>query len=72
MMCMKERVFVMVTNFILRAVLGMGLIFFINHYVLSDENSLAVGMNLLSFLTSGTLGIPGVCLLYGILFYRTL
>lgn len=69
---MKERVFVMVTNFILRAVLGMGLIFFINHYVLSDENSLAVGMNLLSFLTSGTLGIPGVCLLYGILFYRTL
>lgn len=69
---MKERVFVMVTNFILRAVLGMGLIFFINHYVLSDENSRAVGMNLLSFLTSGTLGIPGVCLLYGILFYRTL
>ncbi len=69
---MKERVFVMVTNFILRAVLGMGLIFFINHYVLPDENSLAVGMNLLSFLTSGTLGIPGVCLLYGILFYRTL
>ena len=72
MMCMKERVFVMVTNFILRAVLGMGLIFFINHYVLPDENSLEVGMNLLSVLTSGTLGIPGVCLLYGILFYRTL
>lgn len=69
---MKERVFVMVTNFILRAVLGMGLIFFINHYVLPDENSLVVGMNLLSVLTSGTLGIPGVCLLYGILFYRTL
>ena len=69
---MKERVFVMVTNFILRAVLGMGVIFFINHYVLPDENSLAVGMNLLSVLTSGTLGIPGVCLLYGILFYRTL
>lgn len=69
---MKERVFVMVTNFILRAVFGMGLIFFINHYVLPDENSLAVGMNLLSVLTSGTLGIPGVCLLYGILFYRTL
>lgn len=51
---------------------GDGVDFFINHYVLSDENSLAVGMNLLSFLTSGTLGIPGVCLLYGILFYRTL
>lgn len=69
---MGNRFFTMITNFILRGILGMGLIFFINHYVLPDENTLNVGMNLVSFLTSGTLGIPGVCLLYGILMYQFL
>lgn len=59
-------------NFILRAILGMGLIFFINQYVLPDENTMKVGMNAVSFLTSGALGIPGVCLLYGILVYQSL
>ena len=33
---------------------------------------IAVGMNLFSFLTSGTLGIPGVALLYGISVYHIL
>ena len=33
---------------------------------------IAVGMNLFSFLTSGTLGIPGVCLLYSITWYQFL
>ena len=59
-------------NFMIRAILGMGLIFFINQYVLPEKNLWNVGWNLVSFLTSGTLGIPGVCLLYGILITQTL
>lgn len=68
----ESRLTTMITNFILRAVLGMGLIFFINHYIIPDKIALQVGLNIISFLTSGTLGIPGVCLLYGILVYQIL
>lgn len=59
-------------NFTVRAAIGIALIFFINQIVLSDTEVLKVGINTISFLTSGTLGIPGVCLLYGILFFQTL
>ena len=58
--------------FVLRAVVGMGVIFLINQFILPEASSLNVGLNLTSFLTSGTLGIPGVGLLYGILFYQNL
>lgn len=69
---MRNKLVSAAINFILRAVLGMGLIYFINAYLLSGEASLNVGLNAVSLLTSGSLGIPGVCLLYGILFYQTL
>lgn len=69
---MESRLTTIIINFILRGILGMGLIFFINTYVLSDADPLNVGLNVITFLTSGTLGIPGVCLLYGILAYRFL
>ena len=59
-------------NFFVRAVIGMALIFFINQYLLPGDNTLNVGLNAVSFLTTGSLGIPGVCLLYGILFYQNL
>ncbi len=59
-------------NFVIRAVVGMTLIFFINQYLLPDDSSINVGLNAVSFLTSGTLGIPGVCLLYGIMCYQIL
>lgn len=59
-------------NFMIRAALGMGLIYFINQYILQENNLWNVGWNLVSFLTSGTLGIPGVCLLYGILIAQNL
>ena len=62
----------MVVNFVIRAILGMGLIYFINQYLLTGDNALNVGLNAVSFLTTGSLGIPGVCLLYGILFYQNL
>ena len=55
-----------IVNFIVRAVLGMGLIFFINQYLEYK------GLNGISFLTSGLLGIPGVAMLYGILAYKIL
>ena len=48
----------------------MVLIFFIDQYVIPDDSAVNVGLNALSFLTAGSLGIPGVCLLYGIICYR--
>ena len=62
----------MVVNFVIRAILGMGLIYFINQYLLPGDNALNVGLNAVSFLTTGSLGIPGVCMLYGILVYQSL
>lgn len=59
-------------HFIIRAVLGMGLIFFVNRYLEYKDISLSVGLNGVSFLTSGILGIPGVAMLYGILAYQLL
>ena len=61
-----------VVNFFIRAAIGMALIFFINEYVIPPDSSINVGMNEVSFLTSGTLGIPGVGLLYGIMCYQIL
>lgn len=69
---MKQESGSVIINFLIRALLGMGVIFFINEYILPADSPLSVGLNVLSFLTSGTLGIPGVCLLYGILLYQNL
>ena len=60
------------SNFFIRAAVGMALIFFINQYVIPPDSSINVGLNAVSFLTSGTLGIPGVGLLYGIMCYQIL
>ena len=61
-----------VVKFFVRAVVGMALIFFINQHVLPSDSSINVGMNAVSFLTSGSLGIPGVGLLYWIMWYQIL
>ena len=61
-----------IVNFLVRAVIGMALIFFVNEFLSSRGINAAVGLNAVTFLTSGTLGIPGVALLYGIVFYRIL
>ena len=57
---MKNKAGAVILNFFLRAVMGICLIYFINQYVLPDQDSWKVGINGLSFLTSGSLGIPGV------------
>ena len=53
-------------NFIVRAILGMGIIFFANEFLTQKEIAVEVGFNAISFLVSGCLGLPGVALLYGI------
>ena len=59
-------------NFIIRAVLGMAIIFFVNKYLDYRNISISVGMNGVSFVASGIFGIPGVALLYGIVLYQKL
>ena len=61
-----------VVRFIIRAALGRAPMFFINSYVIPADSSINVGLNAVSFLTSGTLGVPGVGLLYGIVCYQIL
>lgn len=58
--------------FLVRAVMGMLLIYVINQYMLPETSFLKVGLNVLAFLTSGVLGVPGVGLLYGILLCQIL
>ena len=62
---MKDKKLFLV-NFIIRAILGLGLIFFANQFLEYKEITVKVGINVVSFLTSGFLGLPGVALLYGI------
>lgn len=59
-------------NFLVRMVLGVVCITFMNELFASQGITLAVGINPLSLLTSGTLGISGVSLLYAISAFRLL
>lgn len=58
-----------ILNFILRGLLGVCSIFLINHFVIGTMPEYALGINGLTFLTSGMLGFPGVLALYGIKIY---
>lgn len=53
-------------NFIIRALFGMAIIFAVNQFFADQGIALEVGFNVVSILTSGVLGLPGVALLYGI------
>ena len=53
-------------NFMLRGVVGMISIFFINEMLAAQNFSVMVGINPWTALTSAILGLPGVALLYGI------
>ncbi|MBQ8596627.1 MAG: pro-sigmaK processing inhibitor BofA family protein [Lachnospiraceae bacterium] len=61
-----------VINFVLRGIMGMLGIYFINMLTASQASGAAVGYNLLTFFISGVLGIPGIALMYGIHFYMLL
>lgn len=68
-MVMAEKRSHLFANFIVRAVVGAALIFFVNEFLSSQGIAVRVGLNLWTILTSGILGTPGVALLYGISFY---
>lgn len=59
-------------QFMARAMLGLVSIYFCNKFLEIQKIPVAVGLNPVSFLTLGTLGISGFALLYGILLYEFL
>lgn len=68
---MERKYFVrFISTFLVRIALGITLILFFNSYLRGRGIDIAVGINLVSVGTSGILGVPGVALLYGILFYQ--
>ena len=69
---MGKKLLQLTVNFMVRAIVGMCFIFLINECVADVSSSWIVGQNVISFLTSGILGIPGVGLLYGIQFLQFL
>jgi len=62
----------LLVNLILRTVLGLISIYFINEFLKWQDILVMVGINPVTALTSGILGFPGVLLLYGIQFYNFL
>ena len=61
-----------ILNFLVRSVLGVMAIFFVNLTLAELGIEGMVGINPLSVLTVGSLGTGGIALLYGILFYNML
>lgn len=59
-------------QFLMRAVVGLICIYLCNGFLEMQQIGLAVGLNPVSFLTVGTLGISGFALLYGIMLYQIL
>lgn len=53
-------------NFLLRAGVGAAVIMWVNSILLKQGIMVSVGLNFWSLLTSGSLGIPGVALLFAI------
>ncbi len=60
------------TDFIFRSVIGTVAVFFFNGFLVSQGFSIAIGINLITVLTSGILGFPGLLMLYGINLYKLL
>ena len=67
---MKKWCVKIAVNFLIRAIVGLAIIFFVNEFLDGQGISACVGMNPITFLTSGSFGFPGVALLYGITFYQ--
>lgn len=59
-------------HFVVRTVLGAVAIAFCNQMLESERIAVVVGINPVTLLTAGTLGISGVALLYGIVFTKYL
>ncbi len=61
-----------ILNLLMRSILGVIAIYFINAVLEGRGIDPGVGINICTVLTSGILGIPGVAALYGIGFYKIL
>ena len=59
-------------KFLVRGIVGMILVFCVNQILTYSGIALNVGINPITFLTSGTLGFPGVALLHGIVAFQIL
>lgn len=59
----KKQIFV---KFFIRVIWGMGVIFLANQLLEQNGIDVKVGFNVISVLVSGTLGLPGVAMLYGV------
>ena len=59
-------------NFVLRSIMGTIAIYFINMAVTFFGFATVVGINAVSVLTTGILGIPGIMMLYGLSIYEIL
>ena len=59
-------------NIVMRSILGTIAIYFINGGLATMGISLGVGINPVTVLTSGILGIPGLVALYGLAIYKHL
>ena len=56
-------------NFLVRAVVGITIIFLVNEFLMTQGINAPVGVNLLNVTVTGVFGVPGVIMLYGIGFY---
>lgn len=61
-----------IINFVLRGVMGMMIVYFLNFLFADTMPDMRIGYNSITFLAGGFLGIPGVAMLYGINFYMLL
>lgn len=59
-------------NVVMRGILGTVAMYFVNSTLASIGISLGVGINAVTVLTSGILGLPGLMALYGLGIYRLL
>lgn len=59
-------------NILMRGILGTIAIYFINNALSGLGIPIEVGINPVTVLTSGILGLPGLAALYGIGFYKIL
>ena len=54
-----------IVNFLLRGVLGMMSIYFVNLLLADVMPGMRLGYNPITFVTTGILGMPGIAMLYG-------
>lgn len=59
-------------NFVVRTVVCLIVVYFLNSFLASRGIAVAVGINVISLLTFGCLGLCGMLALYGILFLQLL